>query len=216
MQKHCEDHAQARRSPESSHSKCPRSHFDFESGVARCNESIKRVQGFRADFLFCMDVSSAKSILRISATFILLSIVSPYSTGGGHCIAPFSYTHGNQPSNADVALHGFTVVSEGGSIIVSGNHSFKGLLLYTNQGNFENLPSNLQFKTSCDSMRGAYRTVTHLDSTSKTRVAVPLRFPEPHFEAVVVNAIIVRSIREWFWLNISFADMSANVPPLWG
>jgi hypothetical protein len=166
--------------------------------------------------------------------FLLLLLLplpsSPHSTGAGHCVAPFSYTHGK---TAHPGSGGFRVSISGGyggdgstfrpgdvvtvtvdSKKISGATPFRGLLLYASHGAFELPPHRdvLQFKESCDDQRGKGRTLTHVSNDPKESVSVELVLPGASDAAgrevlddlggkVVVNAIVMQELRQWYWLN---------------
>ena len=160
-----------------------------------------------------------------------------HSTGAGHCIAPFSYTHGKNaqpgsggfrvritPSSASMHLdEDESPFQPGGTLLVTVDSKkiasampFKGLLLYTSHGSWggEALDNkDLQFKESCDDMRGPHRTLTHVNNDPKQSVTVELLLPTAHDADadervlgdlgghIVINAVVMQELRKWYWLN---------------
>ena len=123
------------------------------------------------------------------------------------------------------------------ALTVAGKEPFKGVLLYTTHGHFEEpLPPTLRFKADCDSGRGTHRTVTHVNPkvrvnigwavhpnargpalltelifTSiqpKDSVDLSLHLPEDldAAEHFVLNAVVLKSFQEWYWINSTLAD----------
>lgn len=132
------------------------------------------------------------------------------STGAGGCESASSYTHGKSPTKGD---GGYTIslennwdpASSGGAPLnmsVSGGGGFKGILLYSSHGFFDGLPETLHFKNTCDEARGSKRTVTHNSPALKASVSVDLWLdPEDLISSVTLNAVVLRGVREWFWLQ---------------
>lgn len=179
-----------------------------------------------------------------------------HSSGAGHCVAPFSYTHGKnaQPGSGGFKLSvstrrdgqkdtdgGDKLVFRPGDVVTVTVESkkithavpFKGLLLYTNHGQFELHNSEvLQFKESCDDSRGKGKTLTHVSNDLKQSVSVDLRLPASLDAAgdgrtagglpdgddddlgshVVLNVIVMQELRKWFWLN---RTLDGHPPPVY-
>jgi len=141
------------------------------------------------------------------------------STGAGGCESASSYTHGKDAAEGDGGY--FIQVDKTGSyadspykVLVSGGEAFKGLLLYISHGSFDALPSTMHFKTSCDDSRGSQRTITHTSPAPKTSVSVDLWLqPEDVLRNVQINAVVLRGVREWFWLqDIPFSSLVSEGP----
>ena len=144
---------------------------------------------------------------------ILLLIFAAYSsarsTGAANCKWASSYTHGKDPTPGTGGYH---ISVESGSadggplqISVKGSEPFKGVLLYTNLGQLNGLPETLQFKTSCDEERGVKRTVTHVSSSPKSEVSLGLDLPTGEANEIVINAVVLKDVREWYWINVTFS-----------
>jgi|AntAceMinimDraft_5_1070358.scaffolds.fasta_scaffold55998_1 hypothetical protein len=136
--------------------------------------------------------------------------VASRSNGAGHCLSASSYTHGKE---ATPGHGGYSIGIEWGELgasallTVAGVEPFKGVLIYTSMGHFEEpLPSTLHFKDCAD--RLPRQTVTHAAPASKASVALSLHLPEDlnAAEKFVVGVVVLKDYNTWFWLNATLQD----------
>ena len=116
-----------------------------------------------------------------------------------------SYTHGHEATQGSGGFNIAIDYGEGGEakVTISGASSFKGILLYTSKAEFEGLPNGIKFKDECDKDRGARRTVTHTSPQAKSSVSVGLVAGD--HTGLVVNAVVLKSFHEWYWLNTTLS-----------
>ena len=159
---------------------------------------------------FTMVISILKNVSMLMLLAFFTSPVVSRSSGAGHCMSASSYTHGKECAPGD---GGYSIniewgeLSSGAMLTVAGVEPFKGVLIYTSIGRFEEpLPEMLHFKDCPD--RLPHQTVSHNSPVSKSSVGLSLLLPEDLsvLEEFTVNVVVLKDYDTWFWLNATLQE----------